>query len=399
MSPLVALLPLVVALAPPAPPATAPAPPAWVARSDAHAQLLLELLARFNPEDASALGVAGRDDAVMDLGPGLVERRRAALLEVRHTLEQRLAAEQDSDVRQDLRILVHAVQEDLEDTALQERYLLPWVDAPEAMFLGLSELLQEDVAPERRAHALPRLRRYVGLEPGTTPLTVLARARYEEALAQPERRAPLRTTVERSLTKAPTYVKGLRELFAQFPQEGAAPERQAGDRSDLASAFLHQDIGDGQDDRDAAGRARRLDVQGVEGAFGQKLQLRSFRGLPDQRPAPDGLARRRRFFAQIGGTATDRFGGLGLALVGLDQRVLSINGIVENHGGDVLAVPNIRADLMSENGQLVASIVINAPVAEILAGQSHGFTTKLRHPGGKTPRVKLSFMETGVSGS
>lgn len=81
------------------------------------------------------------------------------------------------------------------------------------------------------------------------------------------------------------------------------------------------------------------------------------------------------------------------------MEVLSINGIVENHGGDVLAVPNIRADLMSENGQLVASIVINPPVAEILAGQSHGFTTKLRHPGGKTPRVKLSFMETGVSGS
>lgn len=81
------------------------------------------------------------------------------------------------------------------------------------------------------------------------------------------------------------------------------------------------------------------------------------------------------------------------------MEVLSINGIVENHGGDVLAVPNIRADLMSENGQLVASIVINPPVAEILAGQSHGFTTKLRHPGGKTPRLKLSFMEMGVSGS
>jgi hypothetical protein len=81
------------------------------------------------------------------------------------------------------------------------------------------------------------------------------------------------------------------------------------------------------------------------------------------------------------------------------MEVLSINGIVENHGGDVVAVPDIRADLLSENGQLVASVVIEAPVSEILGRQSHGFTTKLRHPGGKTPRVKLSFMETGVSGS
>lgn len=81
------------------------------------------------------------------------------------------------------------------------------------------------------------------------------------------------------------------------------------------------------------------------------------------------------------------------------MEVLSINGIVENHGGDVLVVPNIRADLLSESGQLVASVVINPPVDEIIGGQSHGFTTKLRHPGGKIPRVKLSFMETGVSGS
>lgn len=81
------------------------------------------------------------------------------------------------------------------------------------------------------------------------------------------------------------------------------------------------------------------------------------------------------------------------------MEVLTINGIVENHGGDVVPVPNIRADLLSESGQLVASVVIDPPVTDIIGGQSHGFTTKLRHPGGKTPRVKLSFMETGVSGS
>lgn len=113
-------------------------------------------------------------------------------------------------------------------------------------------------------------------------------------------------------------------------------------------------------------------------------------------------------FTLVSGTpsaAQEQVNPLGLSHVTVTPQdadgmeVLSINGIVENHGGDVVAVPDIRADLLSENGQLVASVVIEAPVSEILGRQSHGFTTKLRHPGGKTPRVKLSFMETGVSGS
>jgi hypothetical protein len=94
---------------------------------------------------------------------------------------QEVEVEKDPNVRQDLRILVHAVEEGLQDSTLQERYLLHWVDAPQVMFLGLRELLQDDVSPERRAHALPRLRRYVGLEPGSAPLTRLARARCDRS--------------------------------------------------------------------------------------------------------------------------------------------------------------------------------------------------------------------------
>jgi hypothetical protein len=30
-------------------------------------------------------------------------------------------------------------------------------------------------------------------------------------------------------------------------------------------------------------------------------------------------------------------------------------------------------------------------------GFSHGFSAKLRHPGGKTPDIKLSFVEAGAS--
>ena len=79
------------------------------------------------------------------------------------------------------------------------------------------------------------------------------------------------------------------------------------------------------------------------------------------------------------------------------MEILVITGIVENHGDKAEAMPAIRADLFASKGQLVASMLVEAPVAEIKPGLSHGFSAKLRHPGGKTPDIKLSFVETGVS--
>ncbi|WP_296067139.1 hypothetical protein [uncultured Agrobacterium sp.] len=78
--------------------------------------------------------------------------------------------------------------------------------------------------------------------------------------------------------------------------------------------------------------------------------------------------------------------------------ILLINGIVENNGGDLEEVPAIRADLFAAKGQLVASMVIEPPVKQMQPGLSHGFSAKLRHPGGKTPEIKLSFVEAGAPG-
>lgn len=77
--------------------------------------------------------------------------------------------------------------------------------------------------------------------------------------------------------------------------------------------------------------------------------------------------------------------------------ILLISGIVENNGGNLEEVPALRADLFAAKGQLVASMVIEPPVREMQPGFSHGFSAKLRHPGGKTPEIKLSFVEAGAS--
>ena len=46
----------------------------WVEKSDAHAQVVLDVLAKLSPEGAGQLGVDGLDEEISDLGPGIQER-------------------------------------------------------------------------------------------------------------------------------------------------------------------------------------------------------------------------------------------------------------------------------------------------------------------------------------
>lgn len=78
------------------------------------------------------------------------------------------------------------------------------------------------------------------------------------------------------------------------------------------------------------------------------------------------------------------------------MRLLVINAIVENRSGDTRAVPPVRADLLSD-GVLIASVVIHPPVKRIAGGESRGLQARLQHPGGKTPELKLSFMNEAVA--
>jgi len=46
--------------------------PQWIERSNSHAQVLLEALARISPEGAGSLGVEGFDTEILDLSPGFI---------------------------------------------------------------------------------------------------------------------------------------------------------------------------------------------------------------------------------------------------------------------------------------------------------------------------------------
>jgi len=214
-------LPVLAQAAAPATQAKPTAAPAWVEASNRDAQILLAAQAPFQPEFASFFGIPGYDDQVADLGPDNGRRYREATAKARAELQARLQSERDANVRQDLEIMIKAADENIEGSELNEKLMLPWSDAPQMVFNGLNGLLSDQTPPERRAKALDRLKRYVGLLPGSTAITTLARQRYEEKLSDTALLQPTKLEVERAVGNVDTYVAGVRELFAKYKIAGA----------------------------------------------------------------------------------------------------------------------------------------------------------------------------------
>ena len=217
-------------------------PPDWVERSNQHAQVLLDAMARVSPEQAAGLGVEKVDREITDLQPGYRERARefteAALMELR----KRLAAEKDAHVSQDLEIMIDAAELTLEESRASEKLLVPYFNASRTIFAAMHGLLEDRVAPERRAAALVRLRRYAGMEDGYEPFTKLAARHTREGLAK-GLRPPYRGRVEQQLADSPHMMAGIGPLFEKYHIEGyqdalATVKKQVADYD----AFLRDEV-------------------------------------------------------------------------------------------------------------------------------------------------------------
>ena len=176
----------------------------WVTASNLNTRLVLETQAVFNPEGASGAGLAQYDGLAVDLGPNIDARFIAAESKTRDQLRERLAAEKDANVRQDLQILIGSIDDDITGTQLSAKYDLPWIDVPQMVFGNLQGLLDKQIPAARQAKALQLLQRYVGLFPGSTPITDQARARFEEKLATPGLRGPVKSELVQTLANVPT---------------------------------------------------------------------------------------------------------------------------------------------------------------------------------------------------
>ncbi|MCY7354008.1 MAG: DUF885 domain-containing protein [Lysobacter sp.] len=216
--------------------------PAWVAKSNAHAQLLLDAEARFNPEAASSTGLVQYDGLARDMGLGVDARRREALTQVRSALEQALRLERDPNVRQDLQIMIDAAALRIEGSTLSSKYVRDWTDATQSVFRGQQGLLQTQTAAARRPKAVERLQRYAGLWPQSTSIFSEARARYLEGAGK-GLLEPTKLEVEQAIANAPTYLDGVRKLYAEFPQAAAAPALAAFDTQAKAyTDWLRADV-------------------------------------------------------------------------------------------------------------------------------------------------------------
>ena len=208
---------------------------AWVERSNALTQQVIAMQAEFQPEGASQSGLEQYDGKALDLGPNLSERFIAAEEKKLAELRAALAAERDPNVRQDIEILIDSLERDIEGTRLSDRLTLDWYDVPQIVFGNLNALLDDQVAPARRAKAVELLQRYTGLYQGTTALTQLARDRYADSRGS-GKVGPYEGDVEDALSKVDTYISGIRALFEKYQIAGAEPalaamERQFADYS------------------------------------------------------------------------------------------------------------------------------------------------------------------------
>jgi Bacterial protein of unknown function (DUF885) len=194
--------------------------PTLVERSNQNAQVLIEVFSRFAPEGAGRLGVNGLDEEIFDLKPDLTARYVRAAQDALGKLKERLTAEKDPFVRQDLEILIAAGERSIEGAKLGEKYDIPYFDLPQTIFGGVRALLDDQVQAERRPKALVRLKRYTGMEAGYTPIAKLAQDRIRERLDAPGLSAPFKDQLEKDLGNGGRFVDGIGQLFEKYKIEG-----------------------------------------------------------------------------------------------------------------------------------------------------------------------------------
>ena len=198
-----------------APAAVPSSSPGWVARSDANAKLLLDVNAKYLPEEAAAFGVDGLDDRVLDWTPGHDARQRADLATTKKELEARLAKEQDREVALDLKVLIASADRGIRSSQLHGDREIPFLNVAELVFTSLRGLLDERIPPARRTSAAKRLARYAG--EGGRPLTELAREETQAAFAAGgARMPPARMEVEKAIQNGKVLTDGIEALFKQF---------------------------------------------------------------------------------------------------------------------------------------------------------------------------------------
>jgi hypothetical protein len=192
----------------------------WVEKSNEHAQLVLGAFAELAPEGAGSMGVDGLDENITDLTEGFQDRATATIESVLAQLEERLANETDLKVRQDLGILIQSAKDTLQSQALEDEYMLPYMNVNQSIFGGLRGLIDPQVSRDRYPAAIVRMEKYAGVADGYEPFTELAMQMSTEKFADGSLVGPYRGEVEQDLERAETFITGIEELLSGTDLQG-----------------------------------------------------------------------------------------------------------------------------------------------------------------------------------
>lgn len=194
--------------------------PAWIAKSDAYTQQLLDIGKKYSPESQSAQGLAEYDTEISKptLAVELASRKEEEAVVAR--LVAARATEKDENVRQDLSILIDNERLGFrqQDFALAHR--VPFINATMAIYGGLQTLLDDQVPPARREAAVVRLKKYTGQTAGYQPFTDLLMTRMKEQMAKPGVIYPSKASVETGLQRNAAVVDGIQSLFKKYKLTG-----------------------------------------------------------------------------------------------------------------------------------------------------------------------------------
>ena len=211
---------------PPAPAAAASSTPAatpepaWVVRSNQYTQMLLDVQMKHSPESASAQGLAKYDSSITDATRADEVLQRKELEDVLAKLKKLEASEKDKNVREDLEILQQAFNLQFRRDDYQFDHTVQFFDASQEVYAGLHTLLDDHVAPERRAAAIIRLRKYAGVEPGFKPFTDALQQRIVEQMAKLGVVYPSSSELETQLERDKSYLDSIGALFAKYKLTG-----------------------------------------------------------------------------------------------------------------------------------------------------------------------------------
>ena len=203
----------------PSAPAAA-AQPAWIVRSNQYTQMLLDVQMKHSPERASQEGLVKYDSSITDATRADEIAQRKELQIILANLKKIEAKEKDRDVREDLEILQKAFNLQFREDDYLFAHNVQFIDASQAVYTGLSTLLDDKVPAGRRAAAVIRLRKYAGVEPGFKPFTDVLKQRTMEQMANPAMVYPSANEMESELARNKNYIDGMRTLFVKYKLTG-----------------------------------------------------------------------------------------------------------------------------------------------------------------------------------